>query len=277
MARTERFLTLDNGVTLPYVEQGEPSGPPVLLLHGFADSWQSFDRVLTHLPASVRALVVTQRGHGDASRPTEGYSVKDFADDLAAFMDALHLGPGVIVGHSMGSAVALRFAIDHPDRTAGLVLASASPTMAGTAAAREFWDSTLSKLTDPVDMSLIRGMTKSMLVKPVPQAFVDAAVQESSKVPAHVWKAAFESRWNREGDFSQQLGMVMAPTLIVWGDQDARYTREDEEVLTSAIGESRLIVYHGAGHLLHWEEPERLSSDLVAFIRSLPTAPVESE
>ena len=277
MAFVQQFLSLDNGVTLPYVEQGDPSALPVLLLHGFGDSWQSFQRVLPHLPASVRVLALTQRGHGDASRPAAGYSVNDFADDLAAFLEALDLGPSVIVGHSMGSAVALRFAIDHPDRTAGLVLAGASPTMTGTAAARAFWDSTVSKLTDPVDENLVRGMTESMLAKPVPQAFVETAVQEGCKVPAHVWRAAFQSRWNREGDFSGQLGVISAPTVIVWGDHDARYTRVDEEVLASAISGSRLIVYQGAGHLLHWEEPERFAFDLAAFVQSLRPARKRSE
>lgn len=264
-----KSVALPNQVTLQYAEQGDPSGIPLLLLHGFADSWHSYERVLPHLPASIHAFALTQRGHGDASRPAAGYSVTDFAGDLAAFMDALHLGAGVIVGHSMGSAVALRFAIDHPDRTAGLVLVAASSTMAGTAAARAFWDSTVSKLTDPVDRRLVREMTDSMLVKPVPQAFVDAAVQEGNKVPAHVWRAAFQSRWNLEGDFSGQLGMIKAPTLIVWGDQDARYMRIEEEVLASAISGSRLIVYPGTGHLLHWEEPERFASDLVTFIQGL--------
>jgi pimeloyl-ACP methyl ester carboxylesterase len=84
----------------------------------------------------------------------------------------------------MGSGVALRFAIDHPERAMGLVLVGTSPTMGATAAAREFWDSTVSKLTDPVDPALVRGMTESMLLQPVPQAFVDAAVQEGLKVPA---------------------------------------------------------------------------------------------
>ena len=169
----------------------------------------------------------------------------------------------------MGSGVALRFAIDHPERTMGLVLVGASPTMGATAAARQFWDSTVSKLTDPVDPALVRGMTESILAQPVPQAFVDAAVQESLKVPAFVWKAAFESRWRLEGDYSADLSRIKAPTLIVWGDQDARYARAEQEALASAIAGSRLLAYHGAGHLLHWEEPQRFASDLVTFVEGL--------
>ncbi len=242
---------------------------PIVFLHGFADSWRSFELVLSHLPESIHAYAVTQRGHGDASRPATGYSVRDFAADLAAFMDELQVRTGVIVGHSMGSAVALRFAIDEPERTLGLVLVSASPTMRGTEATRKFWDSTVSKLTDPIDASFVRGMTESMLVQRVPDAFLEAAIQEGLKVPAFVWKAAFESRWRREGDYSVELGKIRSPTLIVWGDRDARYPRSEQDALASAIGGSRLLVYQGAGHFLHWEEPARFASDLVAFVDGL--------
>lgn len=168
-------------------------------------------------------------------------------------------------------AVALRYAIDHPERSLGLVLVGTPPTMGATAAARDFLDSTVSKLTDPVDPKLVRGMTESALAQPVPRAFLDAAVQESMKVPAFVWKAAFESRWRLEGDYSAELGEITAPTLIVWGDQAARYARDEQEALASAIEGARLLGYHGAGHLLHWEEPQRFASDLATFVEGLST------
>jgi pimeloyl-ACP methyl ester carboxylesterase len=109
-------------------------------------------------------------------------------------------------------------------------------------------------------------MTESLLVQPLPRAFVDAAIRESLKVPAFVWKAVFESRWRLEGDYSRELGKIVAPTLIVWGDRDARYARREQDALASAIPGSRLTVYEGAGHMLHWEEPERFAADLAAFV-----------
>lgn len=272
MGYAAKSVDLPNQVRLPYAEQGDPSGLPVLLLHGFADSWRSFELVLPHLPESIRAFALTMRGHGDASRPTSGYGIRDFAADVAQFQDAIRLRAAVIVGHSMGSGVALRFAIDHPECTMGLVLVGAAPTMGATAAAREFWDSTVSKLTDPVDRALVRGMTESMLTRPVPPAFLEAAVREGLKVPAFVWKAAFESRRSLEGDYSAELSRIRAPTLIVWGDQDARYSRGEQDALASAIAGSRLVVYPGAGHNLHWEEPQRFASDLVSFVEGIDQA-----
>jgi pimeloyl-ACP methyl ester carboxylesterase len=262
-------VELPNGVKLQYLEQGDPSGVPVVLLHGFADSWHSFEPVLTQLPRSIHTFALTQRGHGDSSRLAAGYGIPDFAADLEEFMHALHLGPAVIVGHSMGSAVALRYAIDHRERVLGLVLAGASANIRGNEATRLFWDPILSRLTDPVDAGLVHGMTESMLAQAVPQAFFDALVSESLKVPAHVWRAVFESRWRAEGDFSAELGEIEVRTLIMWGDQDARYPQVEQEALAAAIPGSRLVVYHGAGHGLHWEQPERFASDLANFVDEL--------
>ena len=59
------------------------------------------------------------------------------------------------------------------------------------------------------------------------------------------------------------------PTLIVWGDRDALSPRRDQDALLTTISGSRLVVYEGAGHALHWEQPERFAADLVAFAKSL--------
>ncbi|MEQ9814027.1 MAG: alpha/beta fold hydrolase [Azospirillaceae bacterium] len=78
----------------------------MLLLHGLSDSWRSFELALPHLPDSIRVFALSLRGHGDSRRPEAGYHFRDFAADVAAFMDALDLESTVVVGHSMGSAVA---------------------------------------------------------------------------------------------------------------------------------------------------------------------------
>jgi pimeloyl-ACP methyl ester carboxylesterase len=267
MTRTIRIVELPNRLKLPYVEQGDPSGVPVLFLHGITDSWRSFERVLPHLPKSIHVFALTQRGHGDADRPATVYRTRDFAADLAAFMDALGLEQVIVVGHSMGSTNALRFAIDHPERTLGLVLLGSFATYRGNPVVVEFWETALSGLTDQIDSALAREFQQSTLARPVPAPFFDTVVQESLKVPAHVWRAAFQG--SLEDDFVSEIGQIKAPTLILWGTRDAFCPRADQEVLLGAIKGARLMVYEGAGHGLHWEEPERFAADIVTFAESL--------
>lgn len=258
-----RTVQLPDRVRLEYAEQGDPSGVPVVLLHGITDSWRSFERVLPHLPGSIHALALSQRGHGDSDRPASGYRPRDFAADLRSFVDGLGLGPAVIAGHSMGSSIAQRFAIDHPERVLGLVLAGSVTTWRGHPDFVELWDSTVSTLEDPVDPGFVREFQESTLARPVPPEFVETVVRESLKLPARVWKAALREGLLRD-DFSGELGEIEAPTLIVWGDRDA-LTGGEQEPLTAAIAGSRRVVYPGAGHGLHWEEPARFAADLAAF------------
>lgn len=93
-------------MTLPYVERGEALGVPVLLLHGYADSWRFFDLLLPHLPEFVHAFAFSQRGHGDADRPPDGYRQEDFAADVASFTDVVGLEAAVIAGQSSGGYTA---------------------------------------------------------------------------------------------------------------------------------------------------------------------------
>jgi non-heme chloroperoxidase len=267
MSLAVKSIELPNRVKLPYVEQGDPSGAPLLLVHGYAGSWRDFEPVLLHLPESIRAFALTQRGHGDASRPTTGYRPHDFAADLAAFMDALHLEAAVIAGGSSGGFVVRHFAINHPQRTLGLVFLGSPATLRGNRSVQELWDSTISKLTDPVDPGFVREFLESTIDRPVPQAFVESMVQKSLKVPARVWRATLEGLL--EDDSLSELDKIKAPTLIVWGDQDAFLPRADQEALAAAITGSRLLMYPGAGHTFYWEEPARVASDLVAFIEKL--------
>src|SRR5687767_7666544 len=145
---TIRSVALPTGVTLPFVEQGDPAGVPVVLLHGGTDSWRSFQPVLPYLPSSIRAFALSRRGHGDASRPAAGYHPRDFAADVAAFLDSQGLESAVIAGHSMGSTIALRFALDYPERTRGLVPMGALVRYAANPVIAEFWETVVADLDD---------------------------------------------------------------------------------------------------------------------------------
>jgi pimeloyl-ACP methyl ester carboxylesterase len=258
------LIDLPNGIRLSYAEQGELSGLPILLLHGVTDSWRSFAPLLSHLPPSLHAVAVSQRGHGDSYRPTAGYSPDAFAADLAASMDAVGLNKAVIVGHSMSSSIAQCFVLRYPERVLGLMLVGsffagwrASPAVV------ELWENTVSWLTDPIDPDFVRAFQESTVARWLPADFLDCVVRESLKVPAHVWRAVFESFLAT--DFSAQLGSVTVPTRIVWGDKDVICPLREQVALTAAITGAEFVIYEGCGHAPHWEMPERFAADLAAF------------
>lgn len=258
-----KTVALPTGGSVSYVEQGDATGVPLLLLHGFTDSWRSFEMVLPHLPESIHAIALTQRGHGDSSRPPAGYRFGDFASDVEAFMNVLGIDAAVVAGHSMGSLIAQRFAIDKPERVLRLALVNSFAVLRDNPGVLELY-SAVSTFDGPVDEQFVREFQLSTLAQPVPPAFFETVVRESLKVPAFVWRAVLEGFL--EEDHSEELNKIKAPTLIVWGDQDTFCARSDQEHLTAAIRDSRLLVYQGTGHAVLWEQPERFARDLTEFI-----------
>jgi pimeloyl-ACP methyl ester carboxylesterase len=267
MDRFSRVVKVRTGVRMPYFEQGDSTGIPLLLVHAVGDSQRIFEGLLDCLPDSVHAFAPTMRGHGDASRPESGYRSSVFAVDIAAFMEAVHIEAAVIVGGSSGGLVGQRFAIDFPDHILGLVLLGSPLTLGNKPFAQGLWDSTISKLNDPIDPAFVRRFTEGTLSRSMPDALLDVLIRESLKVPAFVWRETIKGIL--EDDFSAELVRIAAPTLVIWGDEDALLPREEQEALTRLINGSRLIVYPGAGHVFYWEEPDRVAADLAAFAEEL--------
>jgi pimeloyl-ACP methyl ester carboxylesterase len=255
---------LPNGVTLSGVEQGDPDAPSLVLLHGLTDSWRSYELVLPHLPSTVRALAVSQRGHGDSTKPDAAYRIRDFAADLAALLDRLAIDRAVIVGHSSHGLVAQRFALDYPRRASGIVLESAFATLRGNAGLEAFVAERILPLRDAIDPAFVRDFQNGTFLRPLPQPFLDAIVLETLKVPARVWHAAFQGLLKE--DLTSELAALAVPALLIGGTGDTLVTPTQQQRLASAIPDATLIMYEDVGHSPHWEVPRQFAADLIAFV-----------
>lgn len=253
-----------NGLLFSCAEQGDPHGVPVVLLHGYTDSWHAFAPLMARLPRRFRTVALTQRGHGDSVKPAKGYAVADFSADLDLALDALGIDRAVVVGHSMGSLVATRFAIDHPGRVAGLALIGAFTTLRGNEGAEGLWRDAVSTLSDPIDPGLVRSFQESTLARPVPPAFLEGVIAESLKVPARVWRDALHTMLDE--DFSAALPLIAAPALVVWGERDEFTGRAEQDALITAIPGAVLKIHSNCGHAPHWEDPETVARQIVSFI-----------
>jgi non-heme chloroperoxidase len=181
---------------------------------------------------------------------------------VVAVLDDAGVERAVVAGHSMGSLVAARVALDAPERVAGLVLMGSKPTFRDPAI--DDLMAAIRELEDPVDPVFVREFQVSTLARPIPPAMLDRVVAESLKLPARVWHALIEP--TLRVDYSADLERIAAPTLVAWGDRDEICTRADQDALVRAIPDARLIVYRGGGHAFHWEDPSAFAGDLVAFV-----------
>lgn len=255
---------LSSGVDVHYVEQGAPGAEAILFLHGWPDSWFSYSRVLELLPPDrYHAFAYDQRGFGDSQRPDHGYTIDDYAADAVAFLDAVDVAQATIVGHSFGSFVARRMTRIAPGRVSRLVLigSAVSPLNDVTLEVRDI----LQDLHGSVSPEFTREFAQSTLHAPVPAAFFEGIVAECLKAPAMTWRRSWDGFL--AFDDTAQLGRISAPTLIIWGEHDALFTRDDQTGLVAAIPGARLAIYPDTGHCPNWEHPERVTADLDAFIR----------
>lgn len=260
-------LRLRDGLQLEYAEQGARGGPTLLLLHGITDSWRSFAPVMPWLPRHWHVIALSQRGHGGSGKPRTGYRTRDFAADAAAFARGLGLPPLIVVGHSMGAANAMRLAVDEPGLVRGLVAAGAFASFGDKDELRQFIRRDIAPLADPVPRALADAFQRDTLAGAVAPGLVEAMVDESLLVPAFVWRQAFDELLR--DDFSTELHRIAAPTLLIRGEADAFVPASDTQHLRRGIGAAQVAAYAGAGHAMHWEQPERFARELVRFVGEL--------
>lgn len=263
-AEQQRSIYLESrGITLEYELQGRRSGHPVIFLHGYADSWFSFSRVMPLLPNDLRAYFLTQRGHGDSDKPACCYTMGDYVADVLAFMDELEISKATLVGHSMGSLIAHQFAIEHPDRVEALVLLGSAPK-GGNTVLNDFNDF-IQSVTE-IDLAFVNELQSSTLCVPVPQGFYDTLIAESVKAPLFVWQDALEGLVTE--DHSTRLGEIAVPTVIIGGMKDPLFSNEEQIDLARAIPNADFVLYGNLCHSPNWEDPERFATDLVQFLRT---------
>jgi pimeloyl-ACP methyl ester carboxylesterase len=261
-------MPLSTGPRLHYAQRGDPTGEAIVFLHGYSDSWFSFSRVLPLLSPEYHAFALTQRGHGDSDKPQCCYTPEDFAADVDAFMDAVSIEEATVVGASTGALFAQRVVLSYPHRVSRLVLVGAQTPANEANEAVMGLQEEVRALEDPVPPEFVRAFQESTTYQSVPQEFLDTVVSESLKLPARVWRDYLEGAvLSIDHDYVLALGEIAVPTLILWGEQDPLFPREDQERLAAAIPGATLRVYPETGHAVHWDRPEWVIRDLEEFMK----------
>jgi non-heme chloroperoxidase len=256
---------LSTGLRVHYAERGDREGEAIVFLHAYVDSWFSYSRVLPLLSAEYHAFAPDQRGHGDSDKPECCYAADDYAADVDAFMAAVRVEKATLVGDSSGGLIAQRVALDYPHRVSRLVLIGSPTTLVSNEVVRKSGEKMLA-LEDPISPDFVREFVLGTIHNPLPEKFLEGVVSQTLKIPARVWRDYYEGVVLAVDD-TARLGEIGAPTLILWGEEDALLPREEQEWRAAAIPDATLKVYPSTGHLAHWVQPEWVVRDLEAFMR----------
>lgn len=269
-----------DGEDIHFIEAG--SGPAVVLIHGFAASSFTWRDVLPELSERHRVVALDLPGFGFSDRNTAlDYSLGAHARRTKRLMDSLGIGHAVVVGHSMGGAVAQRLALQYPGSVEALVLAASVD-----ASARAPWEQhaavhpLLFRLLDiglhsPV---LVRfGSRRTVLDIAADPSYATPEVIDGYARPVLVPGTAAALARLVAGTAAEppaDLSQLSVPTLVISGERDRSVPVSVGEGLETKIAGARHVVVPGIGHLTAEERPELFLAELTAFLSGLEGAGV---
>ena len=256
-----------NGVEIAYERVGE--GPPLVFLHGAAADGRLWQPQFVGLADEFTVVAWDEPGAGRSSDVPADFGLGDYADCLAALIEALALGPAHVAGFSWGGTVVQELYRHHPALVATLILADTYAGWKGSlpeeevqariASAREM----LAAPPDEFDPTL-----PGLFAGDPPAEFVPLLEQMAAAVrPASLWTQLLAMA---DADQRDLLPRIAVPTLLLWGELDVRSPLSVARQLERAIPETRLVVIPGSGHTSNLERPERFNAAVREFCRTHP-------
>jgi pimeloyl-ACP methyl ester carboxylesterase len=263
-------LARAGGLEVRYVRRGR--GPVLILLHGFASSIYSWSEVLPALARSHDVVALDLPGFGGSEVPAE-LTGSRLVGVVPALMDQLAIPRATLVGNSLGGAVAALVAARHPERVEGLVLIDAAGF--NLALADRPW---ILRLVGSAPSAVLERLPfrRSLVTLGLKQVFSEDALVNREKVEEYLAPLA------RPGTVSalrsllasgQEMGLpealrdVRAPTLVIWGRQDAWIPVADADRFVASIPGARKVIIEACGHLPQEEKPAEAARLIAAFAR----------
>ncbi len=240
-------------------QAGNPEKLPIILLHGAGGThlhWPPDIRRLT----DQRIFALDLPGHGK-SNGIGRQSINEYAQIVLDFMDATNLPAAIIIGHSMGSAIALQLALDAPDRVLALVILGGgsrlrvAPSILENAANEATFHLTIKTITE-----WSFGSDASPRLK-------ELAAQRMGETRPTVLHGDFTAC--NEFDASERLTEIKKPTLILCGKEDKMTPPKYSKSLHEQIPNSELIIIEDAGHMVMLEKPRKVAEAIERFVEKL--------
>lgn len=254
---------------LHYEEYGH--GEPLVLVHGLGSSTLDWEYQIPVLAAHYRVIALDVRGHGRSAKPVERYSIAGFAEDVAALIEHLKLGPVHLVGISMGGMIGFQLGVDRPELLKSLTIVNSGPEVKAKSLRdcleiAKRW--TLSRLLS-LD-SIAKGLGKLLFPKPE-QAELRRKIEE--RWPQNDKRAYLSSLDAIIGwGVRDRLSSITCPTLVISADHD--YTPvAHKQAYVNELPNAQLLVIANSRHATPLDQPEHFNACLLNFLEQLQPTP----
>lgn len=267
-------IELSDGTKLYALLAGPPAAERTLVfLHGLGGAQSTWANVLGEFADAYRIVALDLPGHGASDKPspdTADYSILGLANAVAEVLEQLDLASAVLVGHSLGGAIALHLALERPKLVSGLVLVNSaglgpeiSPELLDRIEAepsREEARALLELYYEDKRLIRDRGVDEMHAARTAPGADLALLSVETSA-------------FSREGQrlvMTDRLGELEAPVLLVWGERDRVIPSRHAATAAEALPTAWLEVMEGIGHVPQVEAAPAFSAVVNSWLKSLP-------
>jgi pimeloyl-ACP methyl ester carboxylesterase len=277
-----QFVTVE-GRRLAYRASGDENKPPMVLLHGMAETSAYFWRgLIAYFERDYHIIAFDLLGHGDSAKPLFGYSIPQQARLVCGALDALELAQVVLVGHSLGGIIAARLCANYPDRVKALVLYDVPLPRGAIGNLRVLLPSIPVRAWLPLSLMALPGAAVFATILPfrriiagllyswgIPHKreemhddLLDQAVRNSRFSLAETVPRAF-----LQEDLVRDLPKICARTLVIVGDNDVVVPVKMAEDCTERIAGAQMIVIEQAGHVALIDQPEQFNAAVETFLQ----------
>ena len=268
-----------NGLQLRYLDWGNDAAPPLVCVHGYTSSADSFNGFARHFRDRFHILALDVRGHGDSAwSPNGAYAYRDQAGDLAAFVDQLGLGLFTLLGTSMGGLIAMTYAMDHAKRLRALLLNDIGPSVeAGNLRITQMVGSRPETFPS-LDAAMAYRREASAIVaarSPADQHELALGVLKPRPDGQWGWKmdhAYISQRIDRgppaRPDLWPTLAQLACPTLVIWGTTSDVLSEAQVQRMIETLPKGELLPVPGVAHAPSLVEPASLAG-LETFLAGL--------
>lgn len=268
----KKIMALPNGEALAYVDMGTPSGPPVVLIHGYTDNARDWVPLLPYFSKGLRLILVDLRGHGRSSKPECCYARLDFAYDIKLLLDGLKVKKADVIGHSLGSIIAQTFAEYWPERTSRVVLISSTggqPPGEPKKVPQFDYAAAIRRLREPIEADSPFMIAWWDSPTPVDPDFIRRQREDAAAIPLRVWLAVLDQALSSDSayaDLQRTLPRLRAPVLLIWGGQDPLMEEPVRRTLRAALPNAKVKVFERLGHNPFWEDPQGVAAVITSFL-----------
>ncbi len=230
--------------------------PAVVLIHGAGGTHLYWSAEVRRLPGQA-VYAPDLPGHGKSGRRGQ-QSISGYADSIQEWLAALGIHSAVFVGHSMGSAIALTLALDHPQRVIGLVLVGGGAKLKVSPQLIEAVESPSTYL------SAVHLVVDWSFSAAAPQKMRELAEKRMAETRPSVLFADFKAC--NEFDVTDRLEEIQKPTLVLCGAEDKMTPPRYSQYLAEKIADASLVVVPQAGHMVQLEQPRRTLDAIQDFL-----------